>query len=76
MVTCNSICTTVWRDIFLISSALAPEDNWMEAAHTWLFVVKSVGRMGGRIVLAKLSLIRLPSAWISYGEVKTLLSHT
>ena len=40
LVSCTSICATVWHDILFISSALTPEDTWIEAAHAWVFVVK------------------------------------
>ena len=30
LATCNSIGATFWCDTFLISSALGPEDTWME----------------------------------------------
>ena len=61
MVTCNSIGATSCNDISLISSALGPEDTWMEAAHSWVFVVKSGGLKGGSFVLPKLSLMMFPS---------------
>ena len=36
----TSIGATVRRYILLIYSDLSREDTWMEAAHTWVFVVK------------------------------------
>ena len=38
----------VWREILLIYSALDTEDTWTEAAHAWVFVVKSGGLREGR----------------------------
>ena len=46
--------------ILFISSALDPEDTWMEAAHAWLFVVKLVGLRGCSFSFKNLSLIVLP----------------
>ena len=46
LVTCNSIGATVWSDILLISLTLYPEDTWLEAAHVWVFVLKSEGLKG------------------------------
>ena len=53
LITCNLICATVWHDILFISSALDPEDTWMEAAHDWIFVVKSGGLRGGQLCFRK-----------------------
>ena len=50
LVTCNSIGATIWSDVLFISSVLAPEDTWMEAEHTWIFVVQSLGMRGGGFV--------------------------
>ena len=51
----------VWREILLIYSALDTEDTWTEAAHAWVFVVKSGGLREGRFFLTKLSLTIFPS---------------
>ena len=59
LVTCTSIFATVWRDILLIYSALDPEDTWIEAAHAWVFVVKSGELRGISFVFLKLSLMML-----------------
>ena len=40
LITCNWIGATVWHGILFIYPALDPEDTWMEAAHSWIFVVK------------------------------------
>ena len=45
------------RYILFIYSALDPEDNWMEAAHVWVCVVKLVGVRGDRFVFTNLSLM-------------------
>ena len=36
----------MWRDILLIYSDMDSEDTCMEAAHAWVFVVKSLGLRG------------------------------
>ena len=61
LITYNLIDATVWRDILFISSALSPEDTWMEAAHDWIFVVKLGSLRGSRFVFSKLSLMMLPT---------------
>ena len=73
LVTCNSIGATVWSDIYFISSILAPEDTWMEAAHAWVFVVKSLGIRGGSFVFTNLSLMMFPADILksSYASTKT-----
>ena len=53
----KSIGATVKRDISLTSSALAQEDNWTEAAHAWVFVVKSGRLRGSSLVFTKLYLM-------------------
>ena len=49
----------MWPAILLIYSAMAPEDTWMEAAHYWVFFVKSVGLRKSSFVFTKLSLMVL-----------------
>ena len=61
LVNFTSIGPTVCRDILLISSALYPEDNFMEAAHAWVFVVNSGGVRGGIFVSTNVSLMMFPS---------------
>ena len=86
LVTCTSIVATVWCDISLISSALDPENTCMEAAHAWVFIVKS-GGMRGVYLFSQIfiwwcfQLIpwrypMIPSRHSSCREVKTFLSHT
>ena len=60
-VTCNLIGATIWRDILLIYSALAPEDNWIDAAHAWVFVVNTGGLRVSITIFENLSLTMLPS---------------
>ena len=60
-------------NVLLIYSALAPEDTWMDAAHAWVFVVKSGGMRDIIIVSAKIYLL-MPSAdtlKASYVSTKT-----
>ena len=59
MVSSAQIFATVWHTRPLISLALGTEENWMEAAYAWSFVVKLVGLRGGRFVFTKLSLMIL-----------------
>ena len=61
LVTCNLIGATVWLYIFFISSALYPEDNWMEAENYWVFFVKLIGIRGGRFFFSNMSLMMLPA---------------
>ena len=61
LVTFTSICATVRCDILLVYSSLYQEDTCMEAAHAWVFVVKSVGLRGGSFYSAKLYLMMLPA---------------
>ena len=61
MVTCTSIGATVRHDILLIYSALYPEDNWVEAAHAWVFVVKFRGMREGSFVSTKIYLVTFPA---------------
>ena len=84
--TCNSIGTTIWRNILFISSDLSPEYTCMGAAHAWVFVVKLVGLRGVALFLqvypwwcCKLTSWRHPMLQPrrnSCGEVKTLSSNT
>ena len=83
LVTCTSICATVWRDISLITSALATEDIWMEAEHARVFVFNSRGLSRGIFVFTNISLVIFPDdtlrrpillpIWISCDEVNILL---
>ena len=71
MLTCKSIGATFWSDILFISSALAPEYTWMEAAHAWVFVVKLGGLRGGSFVFSKLSLMILPAGILKASHAST-----
>ena len=73
LVTSNSIGATVWSDILSMSSALGPEDTWMEASHALVFVVKLEVLRGGGIVFEKLSLMMLPYdiLKVSHASTKT-----
>ena len=53
----TSIFATVWCDILVILSSLAPGGTWTEAAHDWVFLVEPVGLKGGRLVFTNMSLM-------------------
>ena len=61
----------VWREILLIYSALDTEDTWTEAAHAWVFVVKSGGLRGGRCFFKNLSLAMFPSGTLKAPHAST-----
>ena len=71
LVTCNSIGPTVKCDILFISSYLAQEDTFMEAAHAWVFVVKLGGLRGGSFFFAKLSLMMLSADILKASHAST-----
>ena len=71
LVTCTSLDETVRRDIFLISSDFNPEDNWMEAASAWVFVVKLVGLRDSIFVFGNMCLMTLPADTLKESHAST-----
>ena len=73
LISCTSICATVWRDILFISWVLGLEDTWTEAENAWVFVVNLVGMMGSSFVFTNISLMMFPADTLkmSHDSTKT-----
>ena len=54
---CTFVGEMVCCDILLLSSALSPEETWMEATHVCMLVGKLVVLMGVRFVYTNMSLM-------------------